>query len=49
MQFHGSIGKDGIWMRDSMMNCGIDVGGIIISDVRLASLFADNVYWSDDL
>ena len=33
MQFYGIIGKDGIWIRDSMMKCGIDVGGIIVSDV----------------
>lgn len=34
VQFYGIIGKDGIWIRDSMMKCGIDVGGIIVSDVR---------------
>ena len=34
MQFYGIIGKDGIWIRDSMKECGIDVGGIIVSDVR---------------
>jgi len=32
VQFYGTIGKDGIWVRDSMMNWGIDVDGIIISD-----------------
>jgi len=32
VQFYGIIGKDGIWIRDSMMKCGIDVGGIIVSD-----------------
>lgn len=34
VQFYGTIGKDGTWVRDSMMTCGIDVSGIIISDVR---------------
>jgi len=32
VQFYGTIGKDGTWVRDSMMNCGIDVSGIIVSD-----------------
>jgi len=32
VQFYGTIGKDGTWMRDSMMDCGIDVSGIVISD-----------------
>jgi len=32
VQFYGTIGKDGTWIKDSMMNCGIDVSGIIISD-----------------
>lgn len=34
VQFYGIIGKDGIWIRDSMANSGIDVSGIIVSDVR---------------
>ena len=38
VQFYGTIGKDGIWIRDSMMKCGIDVSGIIVSDVRGPSL-----------
>lgn len=33
MQFYGIIGKDGTWIKDRMMNYGIDVSGIIISDV----------------
>ena len=33
VQFYGIIGNDGIWIRDSMLNCGIDVSGIIVSDV----------------
>jgi ribokinase len=33
VQFYGIIGKDGIWIRDSMANCGIDVSGTIVSDV----------------
>jgi ribokinase len=40
VQFYGIIGKDGIWIRDIMMKCGIDVGGIIISDVRGPSFVA---------
>lgn len=32
VQFYGTIGKDGTWIKDSMMNSGIDVSGIIISD-----------------
>ena len=38
-QFYGTIGKDGIWMRDSMMNCGIDVNGILTSDVCQCTSF----------
>lgn len=40
VQFYGIIGKDGIWIRDSMVNYGIDVSGIIVSDVRGLSFVA---------
>lgn len=39
VQFYGTIGKDGNWIKDSMMSCGIDVSGIIISDVRWYTSF----------
>ena len=45
VQFYGIIGRDGIWIRDSMMKCGIDVGGIIVSDVSGPSFVA---FYSDD-
>ena len=38
VQFFGIIGKDGIWIRDGMKKSGVDVGGIIVSDVRGQSL-----------
>lgn len=37
VQFYGIVGKDGIWIRECMAKCGIDVSGIIVSDV-----WADN-------
>lgn len=38
VQFYGIIGKDAIWIRDRMVNYGIDVSGIIVSDVRLCGI-----------
>jgi sugar/nucleoside kinase (ribokinase family) len=32
--FYGTVGRDGIWVTDKMKHYGIDVGGIIVSDVR---------------
>jgi sugar/nucleoside kinase (ribokinase family) len=43
VQFYGMIGKDGIWIRDSMLKCGIDVAGIIVSDVN-AFIFKKKVF-----
>ena len=40
VQFYGIIGKDGIWIKDSLVNYGIDVSGIIVSDVRGPSFIA---------
>lgn len=31
--FFGTVGRDGIWVTDKMKHYGIDVGGIIVSDV----------------
>ena len=39
VQFYGIIGKDGIWIKDTMVNYGIDASGIIVSDVRLCGIF----------
>jgi hypothetical protein len=44
VQFYGTIGKDGTWIKDSMMNYGIDVSGIIISDVRWRTCFVASKY-----
>lgn len=32
--FYGTVGRDGTWVTDKMKHYGIDVGGIIVSDVR---------------
>ncbi|KAF8961717.1 Ribokinase-like protein [Flammula alnicola] len=32
VRFYGTIGKDGTWIRDRMVDYGIDVSGIIIAD-----------------
>ncbi|KAF8155463.1 Ribokinase-like protein [Crassisporium funariophilum] len=34
-EFYGTIGKDGLWVKDRMMNYGIDVKGIIISEEHI--------------
>lgn len=34
-EFYGSVGQDGTWVRDKMQTYGINVDGIIVSEVRL--------------
>lgn len=40
VRFYGNVGKDGVWIKEAMNDWGIDVDGLLVTEVCLQKIQA---------